>query len=76
MNKEVYIKFQENAWIDNTLFCYWLNNIWLSLNKFRNITNTLLILDRANAISINKLIEKYYSKFVLIYPGCTCYSNQ
>ena len=55
LNKEVYIKCQENSWTDNIIFL-------LVTNHYRNIRNALLILDRSTThfdISINKLFEKY-----------------
>ena len=45
LNGKWYMECQRNAWADNNIFNYWLNNIWFNneiLNH--NIKNTLLIL--------------------------------
>ena len=71
------MKCQRNAWADNNIFNYWLNNIWFNngiLNH--NIKNTLLILDRATthfSSDLNERFKKYESHFVLIPPGLTRY---
>ena len=73
---EIYIKCQDNAWTDTNIFSYWLNNIWFAPNNYRNINNTLLVLDRATTHfddSFNKLFENHNSKYVMIPPGQTCF---
>ena len=77
INGKCYVKCQRNAWADNNIFNYWLNNIWFNngiLNH--NIKNTLLILDRATthfSSDLNERFKKYESHFVLIPPGLTRY---
>ena len=44
INGKCYVKCQRNAWADNNIFNYWLNNTWFN-NRIlnHNIKNTLLI---------------------------------
>lgn len=61
VRKKVFIKCQENAWTDQSLFWFWLNNVWFGANNYRYIINTLLIMDRATThfdSSINQLFNK------------------
>ena len=73
----MYVKFQHNAWADNNIFNYWLNNIWFN-NAILNhkIKNTLLIIDRTTthfSNDLNERFKKYSSHYVLIPPGLTRY---
>ena len=76
VDREIYINRQDNAWTDTNIFSFWLSNIWFEPNNYRNINNTLLLLDRAITHyddSINKQFENHKSKYVLIPPGQTCF---
>ena len=61
------MKCQRNAWADNNIFNYWLNNIWFNngiLNH--NIKNTLLFLDRATTYFSSDLNEHLKNMKVIL----------
>ena len=72
LNGLILVKCQENA--DNSIFQYWLNNIWFYNSTKKSICKSLLILDRATTHFNNDmgtLFNKYNAKYVLIPPGLT-----
>lgn len=73
-NYKIFALCQENAWADNFIFLYWLNNIFLNNKIIPNSQKKILILDRATTYYDKKLSEKlkkYNASYLLIPPGLT-----
>ena len=52
----------------------WLNNIWFTNNIKKNVSNSLLIIERANTHfdpDLSKEFDRHNAKFVLIPAGLT-----
>jgi len=70
----IYVKCQENAWTDHSLFMFWLNNIWFANNIKKSVSNSLLIMDRATMHfdpDLSKEFDRHNAKYLLIPPGLT-----
>ena len=76
-NKNIYVVCQENSWVTNDIFDYWIDNILFPYGKFINRESfKLLIMDRVTTHFENNLTEKLEKekwKFSLIPSGLTRY---
>ena len=74
-NKEILVKCQDNAWVNNEIFNFWLNNVWFPYCNEQKI-KCILVLDRATSHYSDGLIKNFInnnSTFILIPSGLTRY---
>ena len=73
----IYVVCQENPWVTNDIFDYWIDNILFPYGKFINRESfKLLIMDRVTTYFENNLTEKLENekwKYSLIPSGLTRY---
>lgn len=70
-NNLIYAKCQENSWVNNDIFKFWLFNIWF---KYTQNKKCLLIMDRATTHYIKNLdltMKKNNCLYILLPPGLT-----
>ena len=72
-NYSIFVKCQENSWVNSNIFKFWLINVWF---KYTNAQThrCLLILDQATSHYIENLdsvMKKNNSAYILIPPGLT-----
>jgi hypothetical protein len=46
---KVFVQYQENSWVDSSIFYEFLNNIWFAPSLIKPIGKTLLVMDRARS---------------------------
>ena len=74
INGKIFVKTQDNTWVDKDIFKFWLNNFWLKHNIFHSKNKLFLILDRATSHYYENLADNFKRKegeCVLIPPGLT-----
>ena len=42
INEKIFVKTQENSWVDKDIFKFWLHNIWFKYNKLHSKKNHFL----------------------------------
>ena len=42
INGKIFVKTQDNSWVDKDIFKFWLNNVWLKYNIFHSKKNLFL----------------------------------
>ena len=42
INEKIFVKTQENSWVDKDIFQFWLHNIWFKYNKLHSKKNHFL----------------------------------
>lgn len=74
-NRCVDVKFQENAWCDETIMHYWISNMWRWLFAAEAQRPKLLIADVHKAQETRAIMDKLEreckTEVVLVPPGCT-----
>ena len=74
INEKIFVKTQENSWVDKDIFKFWLHNIWFKYNKLHSKKKSLLILDRATSHyyeNISDDFKRNEGNYILIPPGLT-----
>ena len=74
INEKIFVKTQENSWVDKDIFKFWLHNIWFKYNKLHSKKKSLLILDRATSHYYENISDDFKrndGNYVLIPPGLT-----
>ena len=73
----IYVVCQENPWVTNDIFDYWIDNILFPYGKFINRESfKLLIMDRVTTHfekNLTEKLEKEKWKYSLIPSGLTRY---
>ena len=73
-NKEILVKCQDNAWVNNEIFNFWLNNVWFPYCNEQK--ECILFLDITTSHYSDGLIKNFINNnitFILIPPGLTRY---
>ena len=69
-NNLIYAKCQENSWVNNDIFKFWLFNIWFKYTNSQT-KECLLIIDRATSHYIENLDLTMKKNNSLVPPGLT-----
>lgn len=61
---KAFVQYQENSWVDSSIFYEFLNNIWFAPSLIKPIGKTLLVMDRARSHFSNE-ISDIFEKIIL-----------